>query len=52
MNTGETIALIKALGGGGSYLPPVTSADNGKVLAVEDGAWMATTIMAANGEEF
>ena len=44
MNTGETIALIKALGkgGGGSSLPSVTSSDNGKVLAVEDGAWAAS----------
>lgn len=43
MNTGETIALIKAFGngGGGGGLPAVTSADNGKVLAVKDGAWAA-----------
>lgn len=42
MEAGETIALIKALGnGGGSSLPAVTSADNGKVLAVKDGAWAA-----------
>lgn len=43
MNTGETIALIKAFGngGGGSSLPSVTSYDNGKVLAVKDGAWAA-----------
>lgn len=43
MNTGETIALIKAFGngGGGSSLPSVTSSDNGKVLAVKDGAWAA-----------
>lgn len=42
MNTGETIALIKAFGNGGSgSLPSVTSADNGKVLAVKDGAWAA-----------
>ena len=43
MNTGETIALIKAFGkgGGSGSLPPVTSADNGKVLTVEDGAWAA-----------
>ena len=41
MNTGETIALIKAFGGSGSSLPPVSASDNGKVLAVEDGAWAA-----------
>ena len=42
MNTGETIALIKAFGNGGSgSLPPVTSADNGKVLAVQNGSWAA-----------
>lgn len=43
MNTGETIALIKALGkgGGGGSLPAVTSSDNGKVLTVENGAWVA-----------
>ena len=40
MEAGETIALIKALGGGSS-LPSVSSADNGKVLAVKDGAWAA-----------
>lgn len=43
MNTGETIALIKAFGnGGGGSLPSVTSSDNGKVLAVKDGAWAAS----------
>lgn len=44
MNTGETIALIKAFGkgsGGSGSLPSVTSSDNGKVLAVKDGAWAA-----------
>lgn len=39
MNTGETIALIKAFGngGGGSSLPAVTSSDNGRVLKVNIG---------------
>ena len=43
--TGKTIALIEALkgGGGGSSLPPVSSTDNGKVLSVKDGAWVADT---------
>lgn len=41
MTIGQVIALIKALGGGGSSLPSVTSSDNGKVLAVKDGAWAA-----------
>ena len=36
-----TLAMIKGLGGGGSSLPTVSSSDNGKVLAVEDGAWAA-----------
>ena len=40
MGLGQEIALIKALGGGSS-LPSVSSSDNGKVLAVEDGAWAA-----------
>jgi len=41
-------------GGGGSSLPPVTSSDNGKVLAVKDGAWAATSnayiITTTNGK--
>lgn len=32
-------AIAKKGGGGGSALPAVTSADNGKVLGVVDGAW-------------
>lgn len=35
-------AIAKGGGGGSGSLPPVTSADNGKVLAVEDGAWAAS----------
>ncbi len=40
-----TLALIKSMAGngGGSSLPPVTSSDNGKVLAVENGAWAKGT---------
>lgn len=34
-------AIAKAGGGGGSALPSVTTADNGKVLGVVDGAWAA-----------
>lgn len=45
-------AIYDKLKEGGGGLPAVTSADNGKVLAVENGKWVATTIMAANGEEF
>ena len=33
-DTGKTIALIKAFGGRGSALPPITASDNGKVLTV------------------
>ena len=42
-----TLAMIKALGGSGSTLPSVSSADNGKVLGVaDDGAWSAMSILA------
>ena len=42
MGLGTEIALIKALGGGGSSLPSVTPADAGKVLAVDNsGVWGA-----------
>lgn len=39
-DTGKTIALIKALSGGGA-LPPITDADNGKVLTANSGVWVA-----------
>ena len=51
MGLGQEIALIKALGGGSS-LPSVTSSDNGKVLAVKNGAWAADSnllVVTANG---
>lgn len=35
------VAEINVQGGGGSTLPSVTAADNGKVLMVVDGAWVA-----------
>ena len=42
MGLGTEIALIKALGGGSS-LPPITSSDAGKVLAVNNsGVWGAS----------
>ena len=39
-------AIYEAIKAGGAGLPPVTPDDDGKVLAVEDGAW------AARDEEF
>lgn len=52
----ETYALLKGQGGGGggSDLPSVTAADNGKVLSVVSGAWAASNISGLctdNGEE-
>lgn len=40
-DTGKTIALIKALSGGGGALPAITDADNGKVLTANSGVWGA-----------
>ena len=43
----DGVAAITAQTGGGSTLPSVTAADNGKVLMVVDGAWavvMPTTV--------
>ena len=36
----------------GIALPPVGSADNGKVLRVVDGAWAAAEIASASGVSF
>lgn len=48
-----TIALIKALSGGSGGLPPVTAADAGKFLRVnDDGAWIAAEIDDAEEAEF
>lgn len=43
----ETYALLKGQGGGGggSDLPSVTAADNGKVLSVVNGAWAADSMI-------
>ena len=43
----DVIAAIP--GGGGSGLPEVTAADNGKFLRVVEGAWAAAVV--PNGEE-
>ena len=44
----DVIAAIPG-GGGGSGLPEVTAADNGKFLRVVEGAWAAAVVL--NGEE-
>lgn len=35
----DDVQELKASGGGGSELPDVTAADNGKILGVVNGAW-------------
>lgn len=45
----DVIAAIPGGGGGGSGLPEVTAADNGKFLRVVEGAWAAAVV--PNGEE-
>ena len=37
---------------GGIALPAVSSADNGKVLRVVDGAWAPAALTSANGVSF
>ena len=50
MGLGTEIALINALGGGGSSLPSVTPADAGKVLAVDNsGVWGAANPSSGGG---
>ena len=39
-------------GGGGSGLPTVTTADNGKVLRVVNGVWSAVALPSASGVSF
>lgn len=46
-----TLALIKSMAGSGSSLPPVTSSDNGKVLAVENGAWDMSYVRDINPQQ-
>lgn len=48
MALGTEIALIKALGGGGA-LPPITAADNGKVLTANSGVWVAANPSSGGG---
>lgn len=40
----ELIAQVASSGGGGSALPEVSAADNGKVLMVVDGVWAAAEL--------
>lgn len=44
--------VISATGGGGSGLPTVTTADNGKVLRVVNGEWAAVALPSASGVSF
>lgn len=58
LSSGTQIATYSVNGSSGtlyapsSGLPSVTSADNGKVLRVVDGAWAAATVPDANGQSF
>ena len=51
-DTGKTIALIKAFGGSGGALPPITDADDGKVLTANSGVWGASELAFYVGFEF
>ena len=48
-DTGKTIALIKAFGGSGGALPPITAADDGKVLTANSGVWVASGNIVLEG---
>ena len=48
-DTGKTIALIKAFGGSGGALPPITDADDGKVLTANSGVWGASGNIVLEG---
>lgn len=49
-NDESTIDDVVIPSGGGSDLPPVTSADNGKFLRVVDGAWAAVALTDVSQE--
>lgn len=44
--------ILDDIGGGGSALPDVTSADNGMVLTVVDGVWDKASIDDGSDEEY
>lgn len=45
-------SLLEMIESGGSGLPPVTSADDGKVLRVVNGEWAAASLPNASGVSF
>lgn len=51
---GDGAGGVSAAAPGTDYMPPVavTTSDNGKFLRVVNGAWAASEIQNANGEEF
>lgn len=48
-DTGEWEAVTGGGGGGSGDLPPVTTADDGKVLMVQGGAWAAAELPVYDG---